>query len=396
MAISFTQVPQLYTPAYNRNQFVAFSTLAAANNDFVYKVQILTPAGLLSYDYPKRPDNYGVFDAQDAVKNAIKHTFDPNIQLPTIRPGKSVEVNVTVSEYYGGTAYGQASYDYFAFDACLLLDSFLVYDFQDFVSGYTHPISFLALNLNNPYLPQRSVSLDNDVWFTFYLGACTDIDLDITDNLGMPVGTINYTISSPQPTEIYMFNAGNRSTTASGFPLQDGYSVAVTFYDTGGNTLYQTSFPISEKCTKYERYTVYYLKRNGAIGFFTFDKLSQSTLNKSTTQVRHSRMYLDSAEHYVYNTFDREDHVQTTIVTTSMTLNTDWITERQSSELEDLFSSPIVWISPPGGYNLNAANYIPVTITGKDYQVNKHVNQKLFNYNITVEYSQQEGRQRGV
>lgn len=392
--ITLIQKPQLYTPAYNRNQFVAFSTLAAANNDFVYKVLIQTPVGITYYDYPKQPNSYGIFDASNAVKNAIRHAFDADRATPYIATGKSIEVSVTVTEYYGGTSYGAVSYDYFAFDACLLLDTFRGYDFNDYVSGYNSPISFLSPNINDPALPQASVNLDSDLWISFYLGQCEQIDLIITDELNAPVGTLNFPIASPQPTEIYTFNIGNRSTTLAGYPLQNGYSVEVVFMDGASNVILSRQYTIAERCSKYERYTVYYLKRNGAIGFFTFDKLSQKTISKSENKVRHNRMFFDGSE-YTYNTYSRETHTVNTILSTRMVLNTDWITEVQMKGLEELFSSPIRWISAPG--NIAAiSNYIPVDLVDNDFVPAQHVNQKLFNYTINVEFSQQEGRQRGV
>lgn len=391
MAISFTQIPQLYTPAYNRNQFVALSTLAAANNDFIYKVEVLTPLGLATYDYPKRPDNYGVFDVSEVVRNAIKHTFNPNLSTPYLATSKSIEVTVSVTEYYGGSAYGQASYDYFAFDACLLLDDFYNYDFQQYVSGYAFPISFLS---DNPVIPQRYVNLDNDVWLSFYLGTCEEIELRIFDETNTLVGALSFSITSPQPTEIYTFNVGNRTTTAGGYPLNNNYRTQIVFIDGSSNVIATRQYIIREKCSKFQRITAYYLKRCGAIGFFTFDKLNQKSISKSTSDVRHSRMFLDSNENYTYNTYDRESHVVSTLLKTRITLNSDWITDDQSKELAELFDSPIVWLSEAGA--IENLNYVPIKVIDTDYQINKTVNQKLFNYTLTAEYSQQESRQRGI
>ncbi|MFY8170720.1 MAG: hypothetical protein ACOVK2_06375, partial [Candidatus Fonsibacter sp.] len=93
---------------------------------------------------------------------------------------------------------------------------------------------------------------------------------------------------------------------------------------------------------------------------------------------------------YSAPTYKREKNVVSTTSQKSITLNTNWITEQQAIELNELFDSPLVWLQ------LETGEYKPISITDNSYKFSKHVNDKLFNYSITAEYDNTETRQRGI
>ena len=93
---------------------------------------------------------------------------------------------------------------------------------------------------------------------------------------------------------------------------------------------------------------------------------------------------------YSAPTYKREKNVVSTVSQKSITLNTNWITEQQAIELNELFDSPMVWLQ------LETGAYYPITITDNSYKFSKHVNDKLFNYSITADYDNTETRQRGI
>lgn len=93
---------------------------------------------------------------------------------------------------------------------------------------------------------------------------------------------------------------------------------------------------------------------------------------------------------YGSNVWDRENNIASTILTKTITLNSNWITESQSELLAELFDSPLVWIQKQDG------DYTAVSITDTSYAFKKHINESLFNYTIQCEYDIQETRQRAI
>lgn len=71
MALTVSQTPQIYTPAYNEQIFSCISNQIAVS-DFYYLVQFQVGASIIyTKKILQRPDGYCVFDAIEVVKNYI-------------------------------------------------------------------------------------------------------------------------------------------------------------------------------------------------------------------------------------------------------------------------------------------------------------------------------------
>jgi len=119
-----------------------------------------------------------------------------------------------------------------------------------------------------------------------------------------------------------------------------------------------------------------------------FEKKSTDKLTKTVNKVRLGKNTLVAGV-YTSNSWDREVHIVSTESVRSGVLNTDWITESQSTTLQDLFDSPLVWI-------LSGTTYNPIIVRETTYDFKKKVNDKLFNYSIDFEYTDTKIRQRGI
>ena len=143
-------------------------------------------------------------------------------------------------------------------------------------------------------------------------------------------------------------------------------------------------------CTKYTDYVLYYLGRTGNILPFHFEYKSTEDFTKKVNTVKLNKDTLNTTTgEYGSNTYDREEHVISTVTDSTMELNTGWITEAQSLQLKDLFDSPIVYLWDGG-------DLISCRVTNTSFQRKLKVNEKLFNYNITVDLGITETRQRGI
>jgi len=132
------------------------------------------------------------------------------------------------------------------------------------------------------------------------------------------------------------------------------------------------------ECRKYDSNQLLYVNKLGAKVYFPFNlKHVENFKQKDKTYVRSLVNYADLSDHSSLHSRQR-------IVTETkqmFTLNTDWINEYYTQQLEELFFSEYVWLQRPTG------NAQPVIITTNNLTKKTHVNDNLINYTIEVEAS---------
>jgi hypothetical protein len=384
MALTVSQTPQIYTPAYNEQIFVALSNQIAIS-DFYYLVQFQVGGSIIyTKKILQRPDGYCVFDAIEVVKNYIKHSFNPTVTGITYATDSAVAVTVYIKEFYSAAVQSTYTYNYVAWNACLDADTFSTYDYRDYVTNGGE-IKLLSPNATEYLVPNGKVNIKADNWLHFFKDDFTYIDFVLYRASGAVKGSLTKTI--PTGAYIHYINTGAKLWDGSGVTVNPTDTLEINFEgDSGGMS---TSFTFTDVCSKSVQYNVYYYKRNGGIGFKTFELVSQETMTKKTNTVRMNTKTL-SGGIYSAPTYKREKNTVSTTSQKSITLNTNWITEQQAIQLNELFDSPMVWLQ------LETGDYKPITITDNSYKFSKHVNDKLFNYSITADYDNTETRQRGI
>ena len=384
MALTVSQTPQIYTPAYNEQIFVALSNQIAIS-DFYYLVQFQVGGSIIyTKKILQRPDGYCVFDAIEVVKNYIKHSFNPTVTDITYATDSAVAVTVYIKEFYSAAVQSTYTYNYVAWNACLDSLTFSTYDYRDYVTNGGE-IKLLSPNATEYLVPNKVIDIKADNWLHFFKDDFLYIDFVLYRASGAVKGSITKTI--PTGAYIHYINTGAKLWAGSGVTVNPTDTLEINFEGASGTSTY--SFTFKDLCTKSVQYNVYYYKRNGGIGFKTFELVSQETMTKKTNSVRMNTKTLTSGV-YSAPTYKREKNVVSTVSQKSITLNTNWITEQQAIELNELFDSPMVWLQ------LETGAYYPITITDNSYKFSKHVNDKLFNYSITADYDNTETRQRGI
>lgn len=204
---------------------------------------------------------------------------------------------------------------------------------------------------------------------------------------GSPIGTITL---GP---DVNMVNLGTRKVAnLSGSPIQVGDNVLIEFNSDEPSTVNTTGYTVTSICSKYPIKRIYFYDRAGQIKYMNFELVSVKNISKQNQSVRLSKYNVikgSPLNSYGFNSWDREKHIVSTETTKEITLNTNWITETQSTNLIELFDSPLVWL-------YEDSKYKPVTITNNNYTVKTHKVDAAFNYTITCEYSDTETRQRGI
>lgn len=396
MALTIHIEPQELTPAYKSQIFTALSD-QIAQPGFKYMVTV-TVNGDTANTYTKeifqRPDGWLVFDAMEWVKNYIEHYFEfdgINLGYPiNIATNKSVSVEVVISEY-GISPFDSETITYEAFDACLTDADFRNYDFADYLFAGTPGFYFLSKNIQT-ITPDPRITL-NQPLFLHFINNYTDPINSIAITLRRGGSTIDLVsiASLPAPVNTYdILQLYVGTQIFSGATPQVGDVVRVDFLNSVATSLLRWSYTIQDVCSKFQDYVIYYLDRDGNILPFHFEYKSTEDFTKKVNTVKLNKDTLNTTTgEYGSNTYDREEHVISTAIESTLELNTGWINETQNLQLKDLFDSPIVYLWD--GSTLKSCKVANPTFTRK-----LKVNEKLFNYTITIDLGITETRQRGI
>jgi hypothetical protein len=396
MALVVHTQPQTLTPAYNQQIFTALSDQYAVNG-FKYKVEVVvnsdTANTYTEYILP-RPDGWLVFDAQQWVKNYIEHYFElANVVLANpinLATNKSVSVDVTISEF-GVSPFDSVPLNYNAFDACLTDKAFRNYDYTDYIFNGTAGKYFLSKTVDT-ITPDPRVTL-NQLFFIHFINTnatpINNINIKLFRGITLIETVIISTIPTPvTPYDIYQLFLGSQIFSLGALV---GDTVKVNFNNGSPLvSLLEYEFTYQSICTKYTDYTLHYLDRDGNILFFHFEyKSSQNFVKKVNTVTLNKNVLNTTTGVYSSNSYDREENIVSTAIESTLVLNSGWITEAQSLQLKDLFDSPIVYL-------WDGTELLSCRVTNTSYDKKIRVNDKLFNYEVTIDLGITETRQRGI
>jgi hypothetical protein len=200
----------------------------------------------------------------------------------------------------------------------------------------------------------------NSLLSTFNMGVSTDVKYKRID---MPSGTQNLqTISSSTD-----FVVGNRYDLLL---LNASTTILATF-----------SYQIVSDCSQYDNVRILWLNRLGGVDYFNFNKDKKKVV--TTNKVEWKRQLP-----WNYSIGDKENSILSQEIIENFTLNSNWITENESTFLQELLTSPEVFIE-------DGNNLYPITITDQNYEVKTVLRNKLFNLTINYKNSYDVNIQNG-
>ena len=404
MAITISQNPQAWTPAYNDQYITALSDEIAQPN-FKYLVEVSidydlngTPTNITySYQFLPRPDGYLVFNAKEIVKNYIQHFIKPLDYDILECVNSRVEVGVTVIEDWTGVVTPDTeTINYNAWNASLTENQMYSFSVGDYISNNlfirVHSVATSGL-LSYPFENQ---TFKSDVFLQFVKpSTLTSINYKLIDTNGVDILNDVDLTGSMTNGKIYQINISPQLAEDTWGGVTVGMFIQVDFYNVTLDSLYTYTYEIKELCTKHDVNRIYYLNRRGGISSFPFEMLSTQSIDAITNEVRLGSKKIVSGE-YVSLPYQHENLVVNTQETYMKSLQTNWLTTQQMIYLEELFSSPLKWLVNEEDVYGSLYNYVPITMINKPYLLNKHENEKLFNYGIDVKFSTQETRQRAI
>ena len=407
MAFTILQQPLQYTPVYNDINFVVNSSNNGQPNfNYIFDVKI-NGAFISRHRIPARPDNgYGLFNAKRIAETYISQTINFDQITVTSSTESILALVIECREEYTGHAANDSllatTSTVYCWNAVLSYPAFVNYNVVQY-RQMTNQISTSALlsdnNLNKIKLTEKSflsamIGEANAVTKISVLSYNSSNNLIQTTYITNPFAAVSNTASRfitfpTGPANLnQILNANLDPTTQNQgniIPSTTAYYEIKTIGNSSSSISYR--YNITEVCSKYTPVRVHFLNRLGGYDSFTFDLLNTFTSNIERKEYRQNLGGFVGST-YTYDIKDRSATIFDTQIKTIQVLNSNWITDGDAGWLEQLMTSPDVYIEV--GTQLQAVN-----ITDTSYTQKKTVNDKLFNLTVTIEKSFLKHRQRG-
>ena len=163
------------------------------------------------------------------------------------------------------------------------------------------------------------------------------------------------------------------STTGSN--VVDNYTVHVKNSQFGFPTSVSEfrKYKIDNTCTNYDKQRLVFLNRLGGFDYFNFTLDSKRTLSISRTEY-------EKMLNYNYTIGDRGKSLLAQKAEVKMTIVSNWITETDSLFLEELLTSPEVFLLT------SSSNKLPIIITDNTYEVKTYLRNQLFNLVLNYKF----------
>jgi hypothetical protein len=405
MALTIYNTPYSYAPAYNQMVFTLSSTsIAQPNFRYIADVYMNGSSEYTRLQCAPNPTNTsGVFDISGIVQNSLSRDAEDNTTTFKQCGNSIASYVVQFGEQYGASS-GITNY------TNLVSSSGYGYN------GVFEPLMFLDYTVNK-YVLQNSSSqflTDRPTFETrsgekIILGFMTDavneaFNLEIISyyDEGTIFNTVRTTnpfasISNRQDRSInvrvdhaWLSSLVNADLSFGTTPI---FSASYEYYDiriknNSGTVVSETIriYPGEDICSKYTPIRFKFMNNYGKYDYYTFTGATTKNTNIKRNTFK-SNPNTWSGVNYNYNTSSRGLSQYETILDDTITINSDWITEAESIWLEQLVTSPDVYI-----YDGN--DLVSVNITNSTYQTKYVASEQLFNLVISFTYSQNRKRQR--
>ena len=214
-------------------------------------------------------------------------------------------------------------------------------------------------------------------------GSTINYDIDAAASNGMLSGALlNYPTFQTTFPALGYFGCGGKNITNNGGTIPAAatyYTVQAFNSSTEVSKLYRFDF-IDDDCKGYNTIRLTYLNRLGAWDYYNFTK--KSTKTTSTQRSVFKKTYGTwQNQSWDYGTYEGGVSSYEVNAVERIEANTDFITESEAKALEELFTSPQVFIQNDDG------NFEPVVVTDNSYTEQTKANDMIIQYIIGIEKS---------
>lgn len=408
--------PQQYEPVHNDLPFVVSGTSNTQSN-YKYWCDVYF-SGSTSYDYRlftfPRPDGFGFFNLKTIIRDYVYGDLD----IPTVETFYRNSDMYKAYSVYFGQSYGTSgtvtsgmasSGTYYAYDASLEWSEFIAYSQNDRAIRTTGQAKFLTNHPQSTSSDRSSYTRIGDsenAWIYMAVkqsNAVNKIYIETFDTNGSSLGfyTINnpYVLLSSDDNRFLRFPSGTANipriasadiTVISGsLPIISSnvvYYEMATYSTSNAITSYGKMYKIESNCSKYNAYRIHYKNKWGGFDSFTFTLVNKEFGDIERKSYKKQYGSISSEGNWSYTKKDRGITNYSTKSKRRLRLTSDWITESEYELLIELLESSQVYWDDSG--ELHAVNVLT-----SSYEVKTLKNDKMFNLEIEVEFTQMNRRQ---
>jgi hypothetical protein len=374
VALSITQQPNSYHPAFNDTNFVITESSGGIytkdNFKFIADVKVAaTTVAKLKAPIYFGSTNKGVFNIGRILENYISFDWNYNDTLASGCVNSSMDYKVEFGYEYSASATGSVTeYTNLTSATGTVWNAALnPYDLVNYSGQYT-------MDGDGKFLtPIRSKTIHRSQkdWLYAIRDTATSAVITYSD-------ASTQTLSLPS-SKIVRIPSGSQLSIPG----------AATYYDIQlklGATVLSETYRVNliEECSKYDTTDLFFLNSLGGFDSFRFNRVRRDNYDIQRKQFKANPYTLGAT--YGYSTSAFKQKTYDTNMTHRVKLFSNWITEAESEWLLDLFTSPVVY-----AYD---GTLVAVNIDTTNYEVKKHIQDNAFFIELDMTYSFESKRQR--
>lgn len=310
-------------------------------------------------------ESYLSYDAR--IQNIVQPMNSANHMTPyIIKFGQEYGLLSTGTTVYSGLTY----FSGYCHNAVLQYEQVPGWDYTDYLVGSSSQ-KFLTNQPRSGVKVKNSTDRGTLSFMQIY-SAATKARLITYQNSG---GTITNFINITGVTAnniIHLpagpWNLNHLPNSAATINLSTDYKYTLEAYSSSVLSEPMT-YLIDTKCSKYDTVRLQFLNRLGTFDYFNFDMVSRKTVNVTRNTFR-------KVLAYNYQLGDRGESVLDIDGQYSYSVQSDWVNQAESNWLEELVTSPEVYVINSDG------TASPIIIDDNSIEIKKTINDKLFAYSF--------------
>jgi hypothetical protein len=381
MAITINSSTNTHSAAYNQMLFnISSNNTAQPNFYFVADVYVrvsgvdVLAARLL---YPKQLGSTSVtIDISDVIKNYVTYQFgfgssvtpDLNGQIDYfVQFGEAYDVGIALTFYTNLARNPSSNYKY-AYN--------LVFGFEDAIGDVmneyrTDNFGFLTYETETQQVEQG----DKVLWSYFDPSG-------ITRKITILKGEEYSEVITPTSGK-FKYNVVPTILMSVFFPAPNLYETGeytIQLKDQFDQVLCTKLLNVNTPCGKYETFRLHWFNTLGGWDSYNFTKVDTQSINID-------RKSFKKIQSMPYAVSDRLVTPYNTRITDEITINSDWVSDDVAEWIENLFTSPVVFLERQNPTELTPV-MIAINVTNSSYEKRKFSNgRQLHNVTLTFNYS---------
>lgn len=410
MAITINGTPQAEfpNPVYDPIQYSVSSNNIGQSN-FKYICDIY-PSGIvvpIRKKQPAEPDNgFCMFDVAGVMKSFVSpHPPKSNSVIFKHAINMYNNYQVKFGEEYGPSS-GIVVYPNLATDNDTSFAG--TFSYKDFAGQSSMANHILGASPNFGWLSNAPSTLDIGTSEQYFMYLCNgesptltayNIVLKTFNSSGTLIQTVKWG-STFSHTDYFQYVGvgpknlslltGTETRFSGSLPV---ITASVSYYTiyieraSGAQTTPEQRFNITDRCQDFNHYRLCFMNNLGGYDSFTFTAVDQKqeTIQRDFFKKRQGSWVSNV---WTLGISDRAKSQYNTIIQDQLKLVSGWISESESTWLEELISSPDVYIID------NTLGHIPVVINDSQYMFKTFKRDRLFNLEILIDYSYSRFRQQ--